>query len=338
MIILTHTTCTDRRGSTALETAVALSAALVFICSIVSIIVFHRAEILMQRSVVQACEEMSLVSPLQIPAGDAASTLINLFPDKKLGDFKGSEVLKKIGSVLIGVDSYSDNAIENLILENTMAHTIANKIRSGYIARNNNSDFYVPDMIDVDLNIDRDHHVMEVECNYSIVTLAGNFRRTIYQTVPMYGKFELFLYSGSNREEDDIWSKDNFTRGDYFLEQQGANLPKTFPVINSFQGGIAKSIVSVDLTAPTYRSETRIKRLLASEIDDLAGFTGADVFIDGRRYTVNGRDIRKKVLTVIIPSNSPQNAKETAESMKNYASLHNITLNIVEYGNSKRYE
>ncbi|GEM_PF-588053 len=339
MTIRTHMNYTDdRKGSTALETAVAMSAALIFICSIVSIIVFRRAEILMQRSLVQACEEISLVPPLQIPAADAVSTLINLFPDKKAGNMKGAEVLKKVGSVLIGVDAYTDNALENIILENTLAHTVANKVRSGYIARNKGSDHFVPDMIDVDLNIDRTHHVMEVECNYTVVTLAGNIRRTLYQTVPMYGRFEFYFRDSSKGEDDDIWSKDNFTRGEYFLEQQGSNLPKTFPVINSFQGGTARSIVSVDLTAPTYSSSGRIRQLLASEIDKLSSFSGADVIIDGKRYKVKGQDIRKKVLTVIIPSNSPQTAKQTAEAMKSYASLHNITMKIVVYGNSKRYE
>lgn len=338
MITQTATTYTNnKKGSSSVETAIAMTATLIFICSIISIIVFYRADILMQRSIVQACEEYSLISPLQITASDAVSTLINLFPDKKAGTMKGAELIKKVGSALIGFDAFSGNSIENIILENTAAHTLANKIRSGYIVRNNNSDFYVPDMIDVDLNIDHSRNIMEVRCDYTIITLAGNIRRSMYQTVPMYGRFELFLNDGSDKEEDDIWSKDNFTRGDFFLEEQGANLPKTFPVINSLSGGVAKSIVSIDLTAPTYSSKSRITKLITSEVDSLRDFDGAHVIIDGKRYWVSSSDMKVKVLTVIIPKNSPKQARDAVESMREYADQNNIRMNIFEYGTSKRY-
>jgi hypothetical protein len=50
------------------------------------------------------------------------------------------------------------------------------------------------------------------------------------------------------------WAK----RGDYFSEQLGANLPRTFKVIDRWENGIATSIKSIDLNAATYQDGARL--------------------------------------------------------------------------------
>lgn len=47
-------------------------------------------------------------------------------------------------------------------------------------------------------------------------------------------------------------------RGLYFSERLGANLPATFPVIDSFVDGIASSIKSIDLNAAFYQDAVRL--------------------------------------------------------------------------------
>ena len=334
----THYTGDGKSGQIGIETAITFSITLIFICTIISVIVYYRADILMQRSVEQACEEVSLIPPTSIVFTDTLSTLVNAFPDVEVGSEKGREVISRVASAVVGVDSFTGNTLEDMFLEGTLAHVMADNIRNGYIERNNGSDFFVPDSIDVDLNIDGSRHLMEVLVTYETYCLAGRIQRQIYSIVPLYGDSELFLNAdASDSEGDDIWSKDNFTRGDYFRDQYGANLPKTFPVIDRFSNGTCESIVSIDLTAPTYSTAAGILKKIKEEIDDLSAFNGADVIISGDRYTVRSRDIRDKVLTVVVPTNSEDSSVAVISGLSAYAALNGVTVRIEQYGTSSRY-
>ena len=340
MILRRVMLCTnDKRGSVVLETAITFTITLVFICSIISVIVFMRTDILMQRSFDQACEQTALLPPLSIPLSDAVSTLVNAFPDLGIGKTKGAEVLKKAASVIGGIDIASGYTLENLILEGTLAHNIANNIRSGYVKRNNGSDFFVPDLIDVDIRLNGSLNVMEISCTYQILTLAGRIERRIYSSVPMYGNIDLTLIPSDKGDgSKDIWSEDNFTRGDFFREEGGSNLPKTFPVIDTFENGTASSTYSMDLTSPYYSSEKRVTSTIKGEIDKMADFEGADVMINKKRYTIRADQITDRVLKIVIPGNSDDTARARVEAMSEYAGSRGVRLDIVEYGNSSRYQ
>ncbi len=344
MILQRVMSCTNRgnnskRGSVVLETAITFTITLIFICSMISVIVFMRTDILMQRSFDQACEQTAVLTPLSIPLSDTVSVLVNAFPEIGIGSSRGGEVLKKVASVIGGIDLYTGNSLENLLLEQTLAHDIANKVRGGYIERNNGSGFFVPDLIDIDIRINKKMCIMEVTCTYRVLTLAGNIERRIYSSVPVYGRLDLMLNPlGTKKEERDIWSEDNFTRGDFFREENGSNLPKTFPVIDSFDKGTCTSVYSIDLTSPYYASDRRVMNQLKGEIDSLADFDGADVMINKRRYVVDGSDIRNRVLTVVIPGNADDASRSRVSSMSGYASLRGVKMNIVEYGTSGRYQ
>ena len=332
--------CTNnKKGSVVLETAITFTVTLVFICSIISVIVFMRTDILMQRSFDQACEQTAVLTPLSIPLSDTVSVLVNAFPELGTGSTKGGEVIKKVASLIGGIDLYTGNSLENLLLEQTLAHDIANKVRRGYIERNGGSEFFVPDLIDVDIRINKKMCIMEVTCTYRVLTLAGSIERKIYSSVPVYGRFDLMLNPFAAKDEErDIWSEDNFTRGDFFREENGSNLPKTFPVIDSFDNGTCTSVYSIDLTSPYYASDRRVTNQIKGEIDSLADFEGADVMINKRRYVVDGSDIRRRVLTVVIPGNADDASRARVESMTGYASSRGVKMNIVEYGSSGRYQ
>ena len=331
--------CTNnnKNGSVTLETAIAFTVTLVLFCALISVISFYRAGILMQRSVEQACEEISILPPTTVLASDALSTVVNAFPDIKASDSKGSLVLQKVAATVIGVDSFTGYTVENLVLEGTLAHVMANNIRHGYIVRNNNSEFFAPESIDVDLNVKSEKHLMEVVCSYDTLTLFGRVKRVIYSAVPLYGDFSLWLNPEKSSGEYDIWSEDNFTRGDYFRDKYSSNLPKTFPVIDSYSNGVCESIVSIDLTAPTYSSYSRLSKKMTDEIDALADFDGADVTISGSHYRVRSEDIVSKRLKVIIPSNSDDGIKQQLQIYSGYASLRGIELEVEEYGESHRF-
>ena len=127
----------------------------------------------------------------------------------------------------------------------------------------------------------------------------------------------------------------NFERGEAFREQYGANLPKTFPVIDSAEGGEVTAIRSIDLTSPYYQDVSNIEKKIKDDIKSLKNFGPQSATINGQKYTVDRVDSRH--LKVIIPKNSGQIGKETVENLKGYAFVQGVILDICEYETSERY-
>ena len=336
----------NRHGQVSLEAAIAFTIALVFLAAVVSAIDFYRTDILMRRSVEQTCEKMSLLYPVSVPASDFLSAAVNAFPDLGIGDTKGAGVIAKVASAALGIDRATGHTLKDLILQGVFSHTMEDQIRNACIERNGGSEFFVPDDIEVFFAVNDRHHIIEVTTEYSVVTLAGRKQRSIYSVIPLYGEPVLMLQSkpdsdaskdenDSEKEKDDIWSLGNFDRGDRFREIYGANLPKTFPVIDSADGGEITAIRSIDLTAPYYQDISNINKELKSDIDRLGDFEPQTAVIDGQTYSVDNVDSRH--LTVIIPENSGGVGREAVEDLKGYAFVHGVILEIVEYGNSERY-
>ena len=329
----------NKRGQVTIEAAIAFTITLVFLASVVSSIQFYRTDILMRRSVEQTCEKMSLLYPVSVPASDTLSTVINAFPDIGIGDSKGAEVVSKVLSVTTGFDNASGKNLEELILKGLFAQTMEEQIRAGYIERNGGSDFFVPDDIEVFFEINDRHHIIEVTTEYSVVTIVGEKTRSIYSVIPLYGDPLLTLQAEEKAEaeekKDDIWSLSNFDRGDAFRERYGANLPKTFPVIDAVDGGKVTAIRSIDLTSPYYQDTAHIEKKIMADITSLSRFEPQSANINGQEYSVDY--ISSRYLTVVIPENSGEIGKQTVEDLKGYALTHGVILNISEYGTSERY-
>ena len=326
----------NKRGSVTIESSIAFTVVLVFLASMISIINIYRTDILMRRAQEQTCEKVSMICPLAITASDVISTTVNAFPDIEIDGISGSDAISQVAKFITGADMASGYTIEEMVLEGALGGYMANDIAEGYISRNGGSDFMLPDDINVTFEVNTQKSIIEVCTTYSVLTLAGRCERSIYNVIPIYGKGDLFLLaSDEQKKESDIWSEDNFTRGDYFREQYGGNLPKTFPVIDAYDNGKATSIMSIDLTAPTYGSDDEIIKKICGNIDDLAGFGGADTKIDGTQYTIDS--VTDKSLIVVIPSNADESAKNTVYSMGYYAASKGITMTVEEYGTSMKY-
>ncbi len=331
----------NKRGQVTVEAAIAFTITLVFLASVVSAIDYYRTDILMRRSVEQTCEKMSLLYPVSVPAADLMSAAVNAFPDLGIGDTKGAEVVSKVVSVALGLDDATGHNLKELILQGAFSHTMEEQIRQGCIERNGGSDFFVPDDIEVFFNISDEHHIIEVTTEYSVVTLAGRKQRSIYSVIPLYGDPVLMLQSEEHKQSEgedssnDIWSMSNFDRGDAFREQYGANLPKTFPVIDSVDGGDVTAIRSIDLTSPYYQDTANVQKKIKDDIRSIGGFEPRSAVINGQTYTVDHVDSRH--LTVIIPENSGEAGREAVEELKGYAFVHGVILDICEYGTSERY-
>lgn len=133
-----------------------------------------------------------------------------------------------------------------------------------------------------------------------------------------------------------IWEEPALTRGRYFREIEGAGLPYGYPVIASFQNGEAKSIKSMDLTAPTYQNEAELRRHLGRHLTHLAAFEGSRDW-GKEAITISPESIQKKSLALIIPENSPPELIRILADEKKKAQSLGIELNWYFRGISSKY-
>ena len=337
----------NKRGQVAIEAAIAFTIVLILLASVVSSIQLYRTDILMRRSVEQTCEKMSLLYPMSVPAADTLSTVLNAFPTVGDGDLKGADTIGKVVTVATGLDAATGYNVEELILKGLFAKTMEDQIREAYIERNGGSGFFAPDDIEVFFEINENHHIIEVTTDYTVITIAGVKTRSIYSVIPLYGEPILMLNAekpsadssddseSSDEDKDSIWSLSNFDRGDAFRELYGANLPKTFPVIDAVNGGEVTSIRSIDLTSPYYQDISHIEKELKEDITALSLFEPQTAVINGTEYSVDYVDAR--YLKVVIPENSGEAGKAAIEDLKGYALVHGVVLVIEEYANSTKY-
>ena len=329
----------NKRGAVTIEAAITFTITLVLIASIVSAIDFYRTDILMRRSVEQTCEKMALLHPVSVPSADLMSAAVNAFPDLGVGDTKGGEIISKVFSIGAGLDNATGQTLKELILQGLFSKTMEEQIRNAYIERNGGSDFFAPRDIEVFFAINSRHHVIEVLTEYSVVNIAGTKTRSIYSVIPLYGEPVLMLNSeeskAKEKDKDNIWSLSNFDRGEAFRDKYGANLPKTFPVIDAVDGGEVTAIRSIDLTSPYYQDVSNIEKKIKDDIRSLKGFGPRSATINGKKYEVTRVDSRH--LKVIIPENSGQIGRETVENLQGYAFVQGVILEICEYETSERY-
>ncbi len=327
--------CT-RKGSITLETLISFTVFLIFCLSMVSMTAFYRSDILMQRAVQISCKEFSLLTPLSVTASDTLSTIINVIPS---GTVRSDSVIATAAKVAGAIDMEYDGALTELLMNGMLSHKMADDIAANYIELNNGSDYLLPDVINVDVSLSDNHSMIEVNVEYRTDTFAGEVTRNVYSIIPFYGYFDLFLNGSSQTPsgDDEAWGRDNFTRGDYFRKKFGMNLPSNFPVIDSFKNGTATSVLSIDLTAPTYSDPDEVNEVIQANIMNLSAFDGDSITYAGEEYTVDGDDIRKKVLIVVIPENSPEGSDRTFPGLKRVADAAGVVLQVERCGNSYKY-
>ena len=331
----TRFTNRSRKGSITIETAIAFTVTLCFITAILSAVSLIRTDILMQRAVSNTCEDFALLTPLSVTAADTVSTLANMLPD---GSGEGiSEETSELLSRISGFDIASDRSLTEAVFDVALSSNFEDDIAQKYVEYNGGSDFFLPDNIDVDFDIDTHNGFIAVSVDYEVNTIVGTISMHVTDGIPFYGDLELFLNgTGEEAGEDteDVWSLNNLERGQWFEEHYGSNLPHTYPVINNFEDGQATSYLSVDLNKPTYQDASRLEQRIVEQIDEIAGFEGADVNINGTNYSISESDIDSRRLVVVVPGNSPQEGIDTLTSFQGYADENGVELVITTYGES----
>lgn len=187
------------------------------------------------------------------------------------------------------------------------------------------------------------HHALVLNLYCQTDTLFGIFEQKIVSIVPIWTDR---LEDSSEEDEtedddttrDDIWSRDNFTRGHFFREKAGANLPFNFPVLAYYRQGIAKSIRSMDLTAPSYRRPEQAQKSLLQDLNRLQAFNSYPS--RGKHLpTIKPGDITDKIYVLIVPENMPDvYVSEFFAEMAREADARGISLQVERYGRSHRYD
>ncbi|MBN1891529.1 MAG: hypothetical protein JW780_02015 [Clostridiales bacterium] len=191
--------------------------------------------------------------------------------------------------------------------------------------------------VSVYIDYDRPGGSIYLDVYYEWSTPFGNYDKVIHSSVPVYGDLVLSLES-EDQEDDSIWSKSNFERGLYFRSLYGANLPRSFPVLSVWKNGTAKSIKSIDLTAPTYQSGNGLEKKVMSHINDLAEYRGTSKPWGEDKIFIDGRDIDERVLILIIPKNAPDSTITELNRYCAYAESLGVELVYKKHGVSDRYQ
>jgi RHS repeat-associated protein len=116
-----------------------------------------------------------------------------------------------------------------------------------------------------------------------------------------------------------IWTLPWWQRGQVIEDQLGRNLPRNFPTIDRFVNGVATSIKSIDLGAPSYQDLGRLSRTVKGYIDTMAAYQGQSAAITGRAVEL-----------AIPASGATPTQMAVLQQLQQYAQNVGVTLSIVK--------
>ena len=126
----------------------------------------------------------------------------------------------------------------------------------------------------------------------------------------------------------EVWKLGWAARGAFINEELGANLPSTFPVVDSWLDGVVTSIKSIDLNAATYQDAVRLTYRLNQYIDQLASYDGGEfAYVEIPSSAISGRTLR-----LAIPKSSMNPIQKMAiESARVRAQALDVNLLVTEF-------
>ena len=336
----------DKKGSIAIECAIAFSICLVLLLSVFTIMNIHNQDMIVYQAVEQSSEDMAIYMPFTVSASDAFSNAVNFLPDSLINGNNYNQI-STIYNLLSQCIDISGNTVEDLILNGLFADIYRDDVLEYYYSYDKNSLTQDIEIDTVNFEYSEEDNVIVVHVYYSYSTIIGKIDREAYSVIPFYGNVETnFRFceddddpseNESTSAAEDVWSMNNFARGLYFQTEYGANLPSTFPVLSGYSDGVATGIVSIDTTSPYYSNERNIVNRITEEIDELSAFDGASVNISGNNYTVDGEDINRRDLIIVIPENSPQENTDIIYGLEDYAAANNVNIVLQQNGTSLKY-
>jgi hypothetical protein len=189
-------------------------------------------------------------------------------------------------------------------------------------------------------------------CIESTLTGEALFARVDYRMTLLWRKTQgavdvlipYFPLSGSAMQgraakDDAVWEMDNFSRARIFRIRNGGNLPMGYPVIASYRVGVATSIRSMDITAPSLKTEGAVWAELREEIDALSSFEGTDKPWGKESIVIHRSEIRRRVLLLILPENPVGECiEEQLNQAVSYAGISGVEMAVLRQGVSRRFE
>lgn len=131
----------------------------------------------------------------------------------------------------------------------------------------------------------------------------------------------------SAQKPGSVWSMGPWTRGEAVEIQLGGNLPSGFPTIDRFENGVATSIKSIDLNAPSYQNMGKLAYTLDTYTDKVANLNGADWGDE----SIAGSQIRARQLQIAIPPGSMSPAQQAVITAQvTQAQIKGVTLIVTE--------
>ncbi len=123
-----------------------------------------------------------------------------------------------------------------------------------------------------------------------------------------------------------VWDLGPVVRGEIIHDRLGQTLPRSFPVIDKFIGGIVTSIKSIDLRAPSYRKPGTFYKVCKEYIDSVAAFKGAK--FGGAEITE--REIMGRALELAIPPGASGQHRGALAMLKSYGQSRGVTVVVIE--------
>jgi filamentous hemagglutinin len=123
-----------------------------------------------------------------------------------------------------------------------------------------------------------------------------------------------------------VWNDGPGIRGEIIEKRLGQNLPQNYPTIDRFENGIATSIKSMDLGAPTFENVAAITRTGQGYIDKVASFKPkpwAGVDIKPSQITGRGLDLA-------VPPGATAAQRQALLDLVQYGRTKGVSVKIVE--------
>lgn len=138
---------------------------------------------------------------------------------------------------------------------------------------------------------------------------------------------ESLAAAGELPSQGSVWTLPPSARGFQIEADLGGDLPYGFPTIDKFDNGVATSIKSVDLAAPSYQNPSALLSRLRGYVNKVASFTGG-VRGDAR---IVATQVRERVLEVAIPQGAATPVQQAAlDAAEQYAQTVGVVVKVVE--------
>lgn len=317
-----------RKGSIALEAALAVPPVLFLIALFLHGLVHEQVKLDLTRAVDRAAAEIALVLPmLHHGQGWLESSLAAFILDKT-----------DLGSWIPSLESDVEEEISEWVgAVETAGLQVFARSRIQYWLQQDGTRSGLADASHVDIIWESDKHRAWLLVSQQSSWSGYPFRMTIRSVIPVWpGRSKTAGNSKPDEPGASIWALDNFTRGKAIRALFQANLPEDFPVIAIWHNSEATAIHSIDLEASTYQDRREVTQAVVRRLNLLASFSGADYKRGETSLAISGAEIHSRRLLLVIPENSSQTwLDEALSDLGQKARSLGVSLEVKRYGISQ---